>query len=536
MKFNQRSKTTITMAAVALFGAQSLAPDAVAASVQVAQMKPATSAPGKAQELKTVDIRKKDEAAPETPLATGVNPEAWRKNVPTMPPPRPFKLPNIVTYKLDNGMKVELVEDHRFPFVTFAMGIKAGSTLDPHERLGMSDLTADMLVEGTDKRSSKQIADDVDFIGGGLKAISEYDYTEVSASALSKYQDRMLELMSDVLLHPTFPQDELDLKKTNLIQELAMKRSEPDFLVQERFDKVLFGSHPYSVVAPTPASVKALTQADLRTFHDANYVPNESSLVVVGDFDPAKMKEMIAKDFDGWKPGTIKPPVNAEVPAQHGKRIYLVNRPGSVQSSIKLGNVSISKTDENYFPMLVANQVLGGAAQARLFLNIREQKGYTYGAYSNISARRERGPFQASADVRTDVTSPSLEEFIYELSRIRDVPVTAKELKDAKNYLVGSFQLNLETQSGLAQRLLETNVYNLPDNYLETYSDKVLAVSGDQVRTAARKLIDLDNIVIAVVGDAVKIKKDLEFFAPVEVYDTSGKLTTEWEKLPSPGS
>jgi predicted Zn-dependent peptidase len=207
-----------------------------------------------------------------------------------------------------------------------------------------------------------------------------------------------------------------------------------------------------------------------------------------------------------------------------------------VQSTIRIGNSSIERLDPDYFPMLVANQILGGAAQARLFLNIREQKGYTYGAYSALHARRHPGAFAASSDVRTEVTAPAVEEFLYELDRLRNVKASDKELKDAKNYLCGSFQLGLETQSALAQRLLDVNMYDLPDNYLETYADKVMAISADDVRRVARKMVDEDNLVITVVGDAAKIKHDLEYFAPVEVYDTSGKVSADWDKQPQPGS
>ena len=171
------------------------------------------------------------------------------------------------------------------------------------------------------------------------------------------------------------------------------------------------------------------------------------------------------------------------LPKHQGRRIYLVNRPGSVQSSIKLGNVAISRTDPDYFPMTIANQILGGAAHSRLFLNIREQKGFTYGAYSSIASHRQPGAFSAeAAEVRTDVTAPSLQEFLYELERIRNVKVTDKELKDAKAYIVGSFQLGLETQSGLAQRMLELKLFDLPDNYLENYANKVMAVTPDDIR------------------------------------------------------
>jgi predicted Zn-dependent peptidase len=254
--------------------------------------------------------------------------------------------------------------------------------------------------------------------------------------------------------------------------------------------------------------------------------------VIVGDFDATKMKDIIQSKFGtNWKPGTLPVVETPSMPKQDVRKIYLVNRPGSVQSAIRMGNIGIKKTDPDYYAMTVANQILGGAAHSRLFLNIREQKGYTYGAYSNISPRRQPGTFSAEANVRTEVTAPSLEEFLYELDRIRNVKVTDKELADAKSYLVGSFQLGLETQSGLAQRLLEEHLYDLPSDYLETYATKVMAVNVDEIRAVARKLIDEKHLVIAIVGDSQKILPELQYFAPVEVYDTSGKLSSEQPKF-----
>jgi predicted Zn-dependent peptidase len=463
--------------------------------------------------------------------------ETWRKKAPVLPAPRGFVMPKVLSYKLDNGLDVQLVEDHRVPFITANLGFTSGSTAETPDLLGLASLTAEMVTEGTASKKSKEIAHEIDFIGGGLSAGSDFDNTLVSSSALSKYTDRLFDVFSDVILHPSFPEDELQLKKTNLIQELAIKRSEPDFLLDERFNKVTFGNHPYSVIAPTKESVQKITRQDLIKFHQQHYLPNQGHLVVVGDFDSNKLKELIEKKFDqGWQSGNSPVVQEAEPPAQHGRKIYLVDRPNSVQSSIKLGNVSIDKKDADYFPMVVANQILGGAGNARLFLNIRENKGFTYGAYSQVGAHREKGAFSAEAEVRSDVTGPSLEEFFYELDRLRNVKVTDKELSSAKSYLAGSFQLGLETQSGLAQRLLEQRLYALPDNYLEKYVANVLAVTPDDVRRVARKHIDLDNIIVCVVGDASKIKLDLDMFAAVDVYDTSGKLSTSGKPATLPGS
>jgi len=454
--------------------------------------------------------------------------ELFRHHPPALPNPRPFKLAAVTSYTLPNGLSVQLLPDHRVPFVTVDLGINAGSTLDPVPLLGLSSMTADMLTEGTTTRTSKQIADEVDFIGGALGADATHDNVIVSGSALSKYTPKLLDIFADVVLHPNFPDNELKLKKTNLIQELVIKRSEPEFLVEERFNKVTFGNHPYAIVAPTEQTVSAMTVNDLQKFHKQYYIPQIANLVIVGDFDLDSMKSLIYERFgDTWQGSPSLSAYLSAVPKQHGKIIALVDRPGSVQSSIKLGNISIKKTDPDYFPFLVANQILGGATNSRLFLNIREQKGYTYGAYSGVGARKEPGAFAAEAEVRTEVTAPSIEEFLYELDRLRNIKVTNKELAQAKSYLVGSFQLGLETQSGLANRLLERKLYNLPNDYLETYADKIMAITPDQVRDMARKHIDIDNLVICVVGDANKIKSDLQYFGNVDVYDTAGKLLSQ---------
>ncbi|HEY9786939.1 MAG TPA: pitrilysin family protein [Candidatus Obscuribacterales bacterium] len=475
---------------------------------------------------------KSKEAKPQAQISG----DAWRKNPPTLPPPRPFKLPKIENIKLSNGLNVDLVEDHRFPFITATLGLKIGTAYDPPSLSGVTKLTAEMLTEGTKTRSSKQIADEIDFIGGKLGTATDPDFTVISSSALSKYKDRLIDILSDAILNPTFPESELDLKKTNLIQELAMKRSDPNWLVEERFHKVVFGEHPYATIAPTQASVSRITRKDLETFHQSNYVPNEATLVVVGDFDANGMKALLEKKFASqWKANPVKKLIAGTLPVPRAPHIYLVDRPGSVQSTIKLGNVAIKRSDPDFYRMLVANQVLGGAANARLFLNLREQKSFTYGAYSALFARQQPGWFGASAAVRSEVTAPSLQELLYELQRMRNLKVTEKELTNAKKYLVGSFQLGVETQGGLAQRLLESQLYGLPKDYLEKYTDNVMAVTVDDVQRVARKYMDVDHIAITVVGDAKQIKSELENFGPVEVYDTAGKLSSE-AKAPHPGS
>ncbi|MBZ0185853.1 MAG: insulinase family protein, partial [Candidatus Obscuribacterales bacterium] len=410
------------------------------------------------------------------------------------------------------------------PYVTTFIGFKAGMTLETEKQRGAARLTASMLTEGTQERTSKEIADESAFIGGGLHAHTGYDFTIIDGSALSNYTDRLFELVSDVLLNPSFPEDELKLKKANWLQELIMQRSKPSFLLEERFRKVIFGEHPYSIVAPHPDLVSSVTRDNLVNFHQNHYIPNDAILVVLGDFDKTEIKKTIETKLGAWKKGKRAIADLPTVPGHKGRKIYLVNRPGSVQTSLKIGNLGINKTDPDYFDILVMNEILGGAAHSRLFVNIREDKGYTYGAYSHASAKVHPDAFSASADVRSEVTAPSLQEFFYELERMRNLKVSEEELKIAKNYLAGQFQLRLETQSGLAERFLETSLYDLQEDYLANYTKKLMAVTIDDVRLAARRIIHAKDLVIAVVGDAKKIRTDLEMFAPVEVYSSEGDL------------
>lgn len=449
--------------------------------------------------------------------------------------PRPLNLPAPTTYKMPNGLTVILLEEHRVPFVTFQLGIKSGDANDPKNMQGLATITADLLTEGAAKRTSKEIANEVDFIGGAMKAASDADFTVVSGSALSKYSEKFFNILSDVLQQPTFPEEELTLEKTNLLEALNMKRSQPDFLADERFSKVVFGDHAYAVVAPTTDGIKKITRADIVKFHQAQYLPNLSTLVVVGDFKTPEMRAMLDKQLGAWKAGPVPVTSSAAPPVIKGTKIYLIDRPGSVQSNVKIGNLGIKKTDPDYFPVMVANQILGGTANSRLFLNIRENKGYTYGAYSGFSTRKNPGEFAAGADVRTPVTAPSLLEFMYELSRIRTLPVTDAELTSAKNLLTGNFQTGFETQGGVAQRLLEQELYEQPKGYLQNYTQRVMAVKAEDVRRVAHKHIDTNNLVITVVGDAKQIEPELRYFAPVEVYDTNGKLVRTDGKAVSNG-
>ncbi len=463
--------------------------------------------------------------ANEPATASSEKSESFRKNPPNLPPPRPLQLPKVINFKLSNGLDVYMVENNKVPFITALLGLKTGSVSDPVEKLGLADLTSQMITEGAGKLNSKELASEIDFIGGSITSGANSDFTLVKAQGLSKYTNKLFSLMASVVIDPTFPEDELTLKKTNLIQELELKRSEPDFLANERFNKVIYNNHPYAVVSPKPDTIKKITKLDLENFHKKNYLPNNAMLVVVGDFNSDKLKEIIKDDFEkSWAKLPHIAKHDLAVNAKHHKQIYLVDRPGSVQSNIWLGNIGIKRSDKDYFPFLVANEILGGSSRSRLFLNIREQKGYTYGAYSHLNAHKMAGDFVSYAEVRNNVTAPTLEEFLYELDKLRNVQVADKELNDAKNHLAGSFQLAVESQMGLAGKLIDAKLNDLPVEYLTNYANNIMAVTPSQIQDVIRKYVNLNDLSIIVVGDKSQILNELKPFAPVVIYDSNGNL------------
>ncbi|MGI8787958.1 MAG: M16 family metallopeptidase [Pyrinomonadaceae bacterium] len=456
-------------------------------------------------------------------LAQNMN-EDFRKTAPQPLAPVSFNISKPFETTLDNGLKVVIVEDSRLPLVSYRLAFRAGNVYDPKDSIGLSSALASVLSEGTRTYTSQQLAEQIERLGANVNAASGADNTIVAASALSLYKTDILKLMAEMVLYPAIPESELKLYKQNTIEGLKFQRAESAFLADEQINKIIYGSHPYSITSPTPADVEKITREKLLAFHDKNYVPNSATLVVVGDVKRDEMLKEIKDNFGGWKKGTIEDVKFAAPPVRTEKTITVVDRPGSAQSNIVLSNLAIERNNPDYFPVLVMNQVLGAGASSRLFMNLREAKGYTYGAYSNLDSKRLTGAFEATSEVRTPVTGDSLKEFFYELNRIRNEKVSEKELKDAKNYLTGVFPLRAETQEGLTNLIVAQELYNLPADYLQTYRDKVNAITLDDVERVAKKYITPDKIAIVIVGDAGEILKQVKPFAEkIEIFDTEGK-------------
>lgn len=441
------------------------------------------------------------------------------------------KLPKAEETTLSNGLRVILLRDPKVPTFSAQMVVLSGGLADKSDYRGLASFTAALLREGTAKRSSKDIAEQVDALGATLNSNSGFSSmtSTVSTSGLVENLDQTFDLFADVIRNPSFPADEVEKYKTRSLAQLQFQRSNPQFLAQERFSRAIYGDHPAAIVASPVESLKKLSTKDLAAFHSTYYRPNNAILAIVGDVTLKELMPKIEKAFGDWKKADVPVTAIPAAPAQAASRILLIDRPGSVQTVLQLGTLGIERNSPDYFSILLADKILGGGPAARLFLNLREDKGYTYGAYSNFGGSRFRGTWTSGSEVRTDVTEGAMKEFMFELKRLRDEKVSTEELENAKRAIVGSFALSLEQPQSLLQNIITQKLYDLPADYWDTYPQKVSAITVDDIQKVAQKYIDLDHIQIVAVGDAAKAKDVLAKYGKVEVYDAEGKLVSAAE-------
>jgi zinc protease len=450
--------------------------------------------------------------------------DEFRRQAPAPLPPSEIRIATPFQTTLQNGLALVIVEDKRLPLVSYRLAFRTGDAHDPPGLPGLTDMMAGLLTEGTTSRTSRQIAEEVESMGATLHAGAGSDFTTLSASALSIFGDKILELMADVTLRPSFPENEVELTRQNTKESLKQQRAQPSFLANEMVSRVMFGDHPYGVIAPTPESIDATSRDRLVDFHRSVFVPNNAVFVVVGDVERSVIEEKITDLFGAWERRKPKLDQFPEPPERTSRSAYLIDRPGSAQSNIVIANKGVNRTTPDYFPLLLMHTVLGANASSRLFMNLREEKGYTYGAYSNLDTRRTAGTVRATAEVRTPVTGDSLKEFFYELERIRSGPVTQKEISDAKSYLTGVFPIRLETQEGLIDQLVQIKMLGLPDDYLQVYREHVQAVTIEQIQSVAQKYVKPDQAAIVIVGDGAQVIEQLEpYCKDIEWFNTAGK-------------
>jgi len=448
-----------------------------------------------------------------------------RTTPPALAPERPVAWPTRTIRTLPNGLQVVLVESRTFPKISANLYFRGGNAVVAHTAPGLAEMTATVVRSGTSSRSSRQIEEDLRRMGASLGTSSGADSSAIAASGLAEFSSGILELIADLARNASFPADEFERERRQRLEELKVERTSPGFLANERLRHVLFGEHPYAIIAPTEEQVAAFQREQLVEFYREHYVPADSLLVVVGDFSADAMLDQIEGVFGSWqapRPESPKPPAP---PHYSGRRVYLVDRPGTVQTQVLLGNLAITRRDPDWYRLILANSIFGGAFHSRLVINIREQKGYTYSPGSGVSALWQQGFFSVRAAVRNDVVAATLTEIFYEMDRMRALPVTAEELDSARNYLTGVFSLGVATQDGLLAQLSTVYLDELPEGYLETYREKIHALTAEDVTAAARRHFDSANAQIVVVGDRAQIGDQAALFGPVTVYDTRGNIT-----------
>jgi predicted Zn-dependent peptidase len=439
------------------------------------------------------------------------------------------KLPKPVEAKLKNGLTVLILEDRRAPYVTLQLVLGgAGALFEPAEMAGLAHATALMLNEGTASRTSVQIAEEVDRLGAGLSAGAGFGSPDaaVSASGLSDNFSAWFELFADVLLNPVFPADELEKLKQRQRAQLREQRSSSGFLLSERFNRLVYGDHPAGQISATPASLDKIDRAALIEWHQRRYSPQSAILAIAGDVRAAELVPKIEKRLGDWKNAGARQVWPERPKAAKARRVLLVDRPNSVQTSLALGNIAIERRSPDYFAMAVMNHLIGGGASSRLFLNLREEKGYTYGVYSDFSALRYPGPWRAGGSMRTEVTEPALAEFFQEIRRIRTENVSPEELEASKRAIVASFALSLEQPARVLGFAVTSKQYGFPPDYWDTYPKKIMAVSSKDVQRVARAYLEPDALQIVAVGDAARIQSALEKYGSVEIFDATGMRRT----------
>lgn len=451
-----------------------------------------------------------------TPSAGRQRPSHPRREAPPRAAPlRPFQLPIAREVKLENGLTLLMVEDGRSPIVTLELAVQAGSASDPPDQPGLAEATAELLIEGAGSRSSEDLARTIETLGAQADSFVTEDYSGVSAAVISENAERLVDVLADVVLDPTFPEREVDLYKSNRLADLKIQRQNPAFLAMDHFNRIIYGSHPYAVVAPTPDAISRLNRGHVEGFYRAHYSPKSAVLVVVGDFASTEIEKRLASRFDDWRGSPPEAREYPKVPEPGPRRIYLIDRPGSEQADILLGNIAIPRTDPDYFPLLTANAILGAGASSRLFLTVREQRGFSYDVYSEVRAHRMSGIFFAAAQSRPEVTVPTIQLMIAEIRRMQARLVPEHELQSAKNYINGVYSLSLSTHGGVAERLVHAHMLGLGTPHLQHYRERVEAVTAAQVREAARRHMLADMCSIVVVGDATGLRRRLRRLGPV---------------------
>lgn len=480
----------------------------------------------------------KGNAPPEAETAKGAKTAESRKRE---APPAPgeakdVSLPPVDVINLGNGMQVNTIVASELPVVYATLVVSSGAESDPPNLPGLAGLVASMLKEGTTQRTSAQLAEDIEFLGADLWANSDEENTYIGVRALADQFDIAMSILAQVASAPAFKADELAKLKKRELDRLTLAEREPGYIARRTFYRELYGEHPYAAVDTTPNAVKKVTRQDMVRWHRKYFVGKNAFLVVVGDVTPEQVAATAKKDFGKWRTGKRAIPGYGDMPSREGRDILVVDRPGSVQSVIYMGNLALPRANRVWIPLMVANQVLGGSAASRLFMDLREKRSLTYGAYSTVGERVQAGPFIAYASVRTDVTKEAVGAFFEHLDVIVKEQPPTDELANAKRYLSDSFPLRVDTAGKLAELVVELRTFELPGDYWDRYRKAIRATSASEALYAAREYIKPSDTLVVIVGQAADFAESLRVFGPVTVISPEGEVKAKFSEQPPRGS
>jgi zinc protease len=447
-------------------------------------------------------------------FAFAIRAEVTKQAPPAGGPPKPFEVPPHQDFTLPNGLKVTLVAYGSVPKVTVDVIVRSGNLNEGENQVWLANLTGDLMKEGTKTRSGEGVAKEAAGMGGAVTVNVGPDQTQIESDALSEFGPQMVALLADVTQNPLLPESELPRLKKDAVRRVTIALSQPRNIARQQFAKLLYPAHPYGRLYPTEAMVNGYSIQDVRTFYTGNFGAARTHVYIAGKFDATALHKAVDDAFHHW-PRNAEPQIDIPKP-QTGHAFELTDKPGAVQSTVYVGLPVLNPSNSDYIPFLVMDSLLGGSFGSRITANIRENKGYTYAPFSTVSTRYRDAYWVESADVTTNVTGPSLKEIFYEINRLGNEPPTPAELKGVQEYMSGIFVLQNSSRQGIINQLNFVELHGLGDQYLQTYVQKVNAVTPEQVSAVAKKYLIPDQMKIVVVGDKEKIA------AQVKPYETAG--------------
>jgi zinc protease len=419
---------------------------------------------------------------------------------------------------LPNGLTVYALEFHEKPIVSMRLMITAGADRDPENLPGVAAFTADLLSRGSKTRTATQIAEEIEQVGGSLEASANMESTNIAAGVLTDSVNVGFELMNDIILNPVFAPEELGRDQQQSLSNLASNMQDPSFLADAAFERLIYGSHPYGHLnGGTLRSIPKIRREDLVKFHDAYYAPNISALAIVGDLPTAESFRLAEQWFGSWPRKDVPQLDESAVPKLEGRHILIVDKPDSVQTEIRVGHTTVERKDPDYFNVLVASYILGGSGSGRIYQTLRVERGLTYGAYTSVQPHRGPGEFYSTTDTRNLKTAETLTLLLEQLEKFRAAEVPPDELQNAKSYIIGSFPLSIEVPNDLANRLTTVFLYDLGDDYLETFRDRLAGVNAADVLRVSKEKISAQNAAIVLVGKASDFASQIESLGKTDV-------------------